>query len=131
MSHWTTAKVILKDLEILKQVAKSKGINVRTADGNSYLDFHSEYAGELEAKLILSKDGGHAGICNRSNQDEYKLVMDNYNNPLAEQFGNDCAELTRDYAAAVVRQQTLNAGHSVMSQEVQEDGRMIMHVAIN
>lgn len=132
MSHWTKAKVTLKDLYLMKKVAEENGVTVRQSTKAKPVEFNSVYAGSLDAVMTLEKNGGVAGICQKETgaKGEHELIMDNFGNPLAEEFGNDCERLMQGYTAAVVEQQAQLMGGTLNHRNVLDDGTIELHIGL-
>lgn len=130
MSHWTKAKVTLKDLYSLKKVAEKNGIKVEVAKKKESLTFSSNYAGNLPATMIFEKNGGTAGICKQAKGSDHELIMDNFSNPLASEFGHDCKKLMQQYTEEIVNQQMMIMGGSLAERRVLEDGSIELHIGL-
>lgn len=129
MSHWTRSKVQIKDLGKLRSAAEKLGVNVQEAEQGKTIKFRSSYAGEVDAKMILSQGGGQCAIV-ETGDGTYQTIIDNWNNPIVNKVGSNCDALCRDYASEVVRHQALMMGGTVTGQEVNAQGEVQMRIQV-
>jgi len=124
MSHWTKSKVKIKDRALLKKAAEKLGCTVE--EGKT---FHSSYAGDIKADMIISAKGGQAAL--QQNADgTYTVVIDNWCNPITDVVGQDCALLTREYTTELTKEQALLMGGVITSEQVLQDGSVEIEIAV-
>lgn len=128
MSHWSTGKTTVKNLDLLEKVAKNLGVNVTRAQEGRKLQLRSSYAGVQEADMLLEYNGGVAGVVEVDGG--YAVTLDNWGNPIVEKIGHSGATLSRDYQTEVTKQQALLLGGMVASCEVAKDGYVDVEIHV-
>lgn len=126
MSHWSQGVGRIKDLNLLERLAKEKGCEV-SGEGT----LHSQFAGSICAKKILSYRGGQAALIEDPKKPgEYFIQMDNWGNLICSVIGNDGGLLTRDYMVETAKQEASMMGGMIASQEVLPDGSVDLLIQI-
>jgi hypothetical protein len=109
----------MKDLNILKKACENMGLSF--VDTKSVT---SQYAGKTDALGRISDGkGGEAAVVKSG--EGYALQIDEWNNPLVDVVGSNCANLTREYTMELCKEQAAQVG-LINSQEVQQDGSVIL-----
>jgi hypothetical protein len=126
ISHWTRSKNKIKDLNLLEEVAKSKGLQVQRGEN---LKYTSRHAGTVNAEMIMTGNKGSAAVVIDADG-TYRTIIDNYNNPIVNVVGRDCQELCRDYTVELAKMQAMTMGGIVSHQELMQDGWTEVHVTV-
>jgi len=126
MSHWSTGNTVIRDLDLLKRIAKEKGCEVVEEKV-----LRSGYAGSVDAEFLLRHRGGVAGVVKSDNAPgEYLLQLDNWNNPIVESIGYNGGDLTREYVVEKAKQEAAMMGGMISSQQVNRDGSVDLEIQI-
>ena len=127
MSHFTKCKSKIRDLDVLKRVAESKGLKVEKGSTT----FNSVYGDTTEAEMIITDNrGGGCAVANAKDGDGYELVIDNYSNSITQVVGQDCDILSRDYMVEIVGDQATAMGGIVTDMETLKDGSIEIHISV-
>lgn len=125
MSHKSVGVGRIRNLELLKRIAEEKGVQV-SGPGS----FVGHYIGKLEGELILSYRDGKAALVKDKDKDEYRIEMDNWNNPLTQVIGQTGATLCRDYMVEVAKEEAFAMGGVVAEEEINRDGSVDILIQI-
>lgn len=129
MSHWTKARVSIKNLEAVKKVAEDLGLSVKQKEEGKTLRFTSSYAGTVNAEMILSDSrGGKCAVVQQG--DGFSTIIDNWSNSIVGVVGRDCNTLNRKYTERVVRDQVMVMGGVVSQTNQMTDGSVELHVSL-
>lgn len=124
MSHLTRSRLKIKDLVALARTAEALGITVKKK--GTLRGYGSQ---KQRGDLILEYQGGQAAAV--QNEDgTYSMVMDNWNNPLVDVAGSNCATLNREYARTVAVDQAHMMGGMIAKNEIANDGWVEMEIHV-
>jgi len=124
MSHYTVGKGVIKDVSLLKEVAKKKGIEV--VDRKS---INSDFAGERNCEFVLSYHHGEAGVI-KNPDGSYSILLDNWHNPIVDKIGEDGDILCRDYMVEKAKREAAMLGGVVAAEAVDTNGNVELTIQI-
>lgn len=129
MSHWTRAKVEIKNMDAVRRAAEDLGLSIEEKEEGKALRFVSPHAGTVNAEMILSDSRG--GQCAVIKQGEgFSTIIDNWNNSIVGVVGRDCNTLNQKYTERVVRDQVMQMGGIVSQANQMNDGSVELHVSL-
>ena len=110
MSHLTSVKTKMKELDMLKSAIEATGckLDMQTKTYSSRYTRPIDCVGVIHAEgQQITQSHGAAVIQDESG---YQIVLDNYGNSLTRATGNNCEKITQKYAEMVSTEEMINAG---------------------
>jgi len=126
MSYWVTAKVLIKDLDVFRQVCNRFGVEMSQHQyikeeyslKNTKVTGHNNYA---ILRSEQSEEGTH-WVLKSDNDTNYNC----FNTGL----GDNSSVLLQAYTHDITVNNVVNYGGTVISEELQNDGSLLLRVAM-
>lgn len=128
MSHWTKAKVTIKDLDKLVAAAESLGVQV----DRSKKVHQGRHTGRTAVEMVIGsgeRSGGTAAAVIDNHDGTYSVQIDNYQNPLTQKLGRDCSKLCQEYTKLIVEDQIAMMG-GIISDTETKNGEIHLTVSL-